>query len=149
MVCHCHSPLESLNLHDLLCDFFFGFWYLPNKSQTFSGRVRTHSFAFIASLPDESKDYLLKLKMIRNLPAGVLVIRLPWFEDMFYIMHTNIDNYINYIYMFSHKLYCRCFHTGFEVQASKKAIFHFHDGLQKRVSGLRLLGSASHFGEEV
>ena len=51
--------------------------------------------------------------------------------------------------MFSHKLYSRCFHTGFEVQASKKAIFHFHDGLQKRVSGLRLLGSASHFGEEV
>lgn len=107
MVCHCHSPLESLNLHDLLCDFFFGFWYLPNKSQTFSGRVRTHSFAFIASLPDESKDYLLKLKMIRNLPAGVLVIRLPWFEDMFYIMHTNIDNYINYIYI--------CFHISFTV----------------------------------
>ena len=52
---------------------------------------------------------------------------------------------------------CVCFHISFTVdvfiqdllQASKKAIFHFHDGLQKRVSGLRLLGSASHFGEEV
>lgn len=40
-------------------------WSLPS---------RTNSFAFIASLPDESKDYLMKLKMIRplgRLPGGV------------------------------------------------------------------------------
>lgn len=36
--------------------------------------VRTHSFAFIASLPDESKDYLLKLKMIRQEAAARAVL---------------------------------------------------------------------------
>lgn len=36
--------------------------------------VRTHSFAFIASLPDESKDYLLKLKMIRQEAAASAVL---------------------------------------------------------------------------
>ena len=32
--------------------------------------VRMHSFAFIASLPDESRGYLLRLKGLREVPTA-------------------------------------------------------------------------------
>lgn len=40
--------------------------WVTNSMVHIEEAVRTHSFAFIASLPDESKDYLLKLKTIRQ-----------------------------------------------------------------------------------
>eukprot|EP00434_Breviolum_minutum_P013252 symbB.v1.2.011673.t1/scaffold785.1/size162803/10 len=46
--------------------------------------VRTNSFAFIASLPDESKDYLMKLKMIRQAKnaSAVLETEAAWEEEL-------------------------------------------------------------------
>ena len=56
--------LDNIYIHTILY-----IYYVTSISIKECLALRSHSFAFIASLPDESKDYLTQLKAIRDQAA--------------------------------------------------------------------------------
>ena len=112
MVCHCHSPLESLNLHDLLCVFFFGFWYPPNKKSDIQW-LRQDTFLCIhRQLAGWKQGLPLEVEDDPQLTGRGFGDKTPVVSRyvLYYAYrYTYIIILIIYICVFSHKLYCRFF----------------------------------------